>query len=110
MDEFKSKNIIKLSNSNNIINNYYKEKKSKIQTLANIIQELSINPNELTLNKIKLVNKKYEKEIKDIDNLIKIIDVNENNSDTKKIKKQRHKYTSSKKSLNTNDYIEFYSN
>jgi len=133
MDRDKLKNLIKLSkksnvmifnnnhefrNNNNIINECNNKKKEKIVTLANLIKELSTDPDNNTLKKIKIINKKYEKEINDLDNLMnnfnneyKSINVNKNDNktfDDKNIKK--NKKIKMKKILNNHEYIEIYSN
>lgn len=133
MDREKLKNLIKLSkksnvmifnnnhefrNNNNIINECNNKKKEKIVTLANLIKELSTDPDNNTLKKIKIINKKYEKEINDLDNLMnnfnneyKSINVNKNDNktfDDKNIKK--NKKIKMKKILNNHEYIEIYSN
>jgi len=133
MDRDKLKNLIKLSkksnvmifnnnhefrNNNNIINECNNKKKEKIVTLANLIKELSTDPDNNTLKKIKIINKKYEKEINDLDNLMnnfnneyKSINVNKNDNktfDDKNIKK--NKKIKMKKILNNHEYNEIYSN
>ena len=133
MKRDKLKNLIKLSkksnvmifnnnhefrNNDNIINDCNNKKKEKIVTLANLIKELSTDPDNNTLKKIKIINKKYQKEINDLDNLMnnfnnehKSIDINKNDFktfDDKNIKK--NKKIKMKKILNNHEYIEIYSN
>lgn len=122
MDNNKLKNIIELSKktnekykdkvfrkTNKIISDCKRKKKKTLKIFSNHIKELSKNPDDTTLHKVKVINKKYEKEIEYLDDIINGISDN-NYSDEIDKYSNITSFEEINNNLNKENFIDFYSN